>query len=265
VNEMTFKNLEVRIDGHVAEILLNRPDAHNAITNEMHIELKEAFLAMRTRPELRAIVLGAYGRSFSAGGDFDAMLSDRKDAAHLAKMKVEARLLILAVADSHIPVVTALQGDAVGLGATLMTGTDAIVAARTVRISDPHIVIGLAAGDGGCVTWPLHVGLLRAKRYLLTGDRISAADAHAMGLITDLVETPAEVLPAARALAARIAQLPPLAVQATKRALNQVFRNRFEQVFDQGLTYEMETFVSEDLVEAIAAFRERRKPTYHGR
>jgi enoyl-CoA hydratase len=180
-------------------------------------------------------------------------------------MRAQVRPLLLAIADSHIPVITALQGDAVGLGATLMMGTDAVVAARTARISDPHVVIGLAAGDGGCVGWPLHVGLLRAKRYLLTGDRLTAEDAHRMGLVTDLVETAAEVMPAARALAARIAALPPLAVQATKRALNQVFRNRFEQVFEQGLAYEMDTFVSEDVVEAIAAFRERRPPKYTGR
>jgi enoyl-CoA hydratase len=180
-------------------------------------------------------------------------------------MRAGARPLILAIADSTVPVVTALQGDAVGLGATLMLATDAVVAAKTARISDPHVMIGLAAGDGGCVAWPIHAGLLRAKRYLLTGDRLTAKDAHDMGLITDLVETPAEVLPAARALAARIAALPPLAIQATKRALNQVFRNRFEEVFDQALAYEMETFTSEDVVEAISAFREKRKPTFTGR
>jgi enoyl-CoA hydratase len=143
-----------------------------------------------------------------------------------------------------------------------MMATDAVVAAKSARISDPHVVIGLAAGDGGCVAWPLHVGLLRAKRYLLTGDRLTAEDAHRIGVVTDLVETPAEALPAARALAARIAALPPLAVQATKRTLNQVFRNRLEEVFELGLAYEMDTFVSEDLVEAITAFRQKRAPTF---
>ena len=204
-------------------------------------------------------------RQIVLGGDFDAILADRTDIERRRQMRAGARPLILAIADSTVPVVTALQGDAVGLGATLMLATDAVVAAKTARISDPHVMIGLAAGDGGCVAWPIHAGLLRAKRYLLTGDRLTAKDAHDMGLITDLVETPAEVLPAARALAARIAALPPLAIQATKRALNQVFRNRFEEVFDQALAYEMETFTSEDVVEAISAFREKRKPTFTGR
>jgi len=258
-------SIEIRHEAHVAEIMLKRADAHNSVNHEMHRELTEAFLAVRAIEGLRAIVFGAYGKSFSAGGNFDDILADRADPVRLASMRAQARALLLAVAESHIPVVTALQGDAVGLGATLVLATDAIVAARSARISDPHVVIGLAAGDGGAVAWPLHMGLMRAKRYLLTGDRLSAEEAHRMGLITDLVETPAEALPAARLLAARIADLPPLAVQATKRTLNQVFLNRFEEIFAYGLEQEMRTFQSEDLVEAIAAFREKRKPRYRGR
>jgi enoyl-CoA hydratase len=257
-----FKTIDVRVDGHMAEVVLNQPASHNCISHEMHVELKEAFLMLRQQSTVRAIVLAANGKAFSAGGDFDAILAYREDAEQRMKMRAEVRPLLLAIADSHIPVVTALQGDAIGLGATLMMATDAVVAAKSVRISDPHVVIGLAAGDGGCVAWPLHVGLLRAKRYLLTGDRLTAEDAFRMGVVTDIVETPADALPAARALASRMSLLPPLAVQATKRALNQVFRNRLEEVFEQALAYEMDTFVSEDLVEAISAYRQRRTPSF---
>jgi enoyl-CoA hydratase len=260
-----FTTLQVGIDGHVGQIVLNRPAAHNSVSAEMHVEIKDAFLSMRSAEGVRAIVFAANVKAFSAGGNFDDILADRTDHVHRNAMRAEARELLLAVAESPIPVVTALQGDAVGLGATLIMATDAIIAARTARISDPHVVIGLAAGDGGCVAWPLHMGLLRAKRYLLTGDRLTAEDAFHMGLVTDLVDTADEVLPAARALAARIASLPPLAVQATKRTLNQVFRHRFDQVFEMGLELEMQTFVSEDVVEAIAAFREKRPPRYTGR
>ncbi len=259
-----FSTLEVRISGHVAEIVLNRPATHNSVSPQMHMEIKNAFLSMRRAEGVRAIVFAANGKSFCAGGNFDDILADRANNEHRNVMRAEARQLLLAVAESPIPVITALQGDAVGLGATLIMATDAIIAARTARISDPHVVIGLAAGDGGCVAWPLQMGLLRSKRYLLTGDRLSAEDAFHMGLVTDLVATAQDVLPAARALAARIAQLPPLAVQATKRTLNQVFRNRFEEVFEMGLALEMETFVSEDVVEAIAAFREKRRPIFKG-
>jgi enoyl-CoA hydratase len=260
-----FKNIEISIDGHRAEVVLNRPDSYNCISYDMHLELKEAFVMLDQRADVRVIVLAANGKAFSAGGDFDAILACRENAEQRMKMRAEVRPLLMAIADCHIPVVTALQGDAIGLGATLMMATDAVVAAKSARISDPHVVIGLAAGDGGCVAWPLHLGLLRAKRYLLTGDRLTAEEAYRIGVVTDLVDTPAEVLPAARALAARIAALPPLAVQATKRTLNQVFRNRLEEVFELGLAYEMDTFVSEDLVEAIDAFRQKRTPTFKGR
>jgi enoyl-CoA hydratase len=260
----TFDTVQVRITGYVAEIVLNRPAAHNSVSPQMHIEIKNAFLDMSRAEGIRAIVFAANGKSFSAGGNFDDILADRTNHEHRNTMRAEARKLLLAVAESPIPVITALHGDAVGLGATLIMATDAIVAARTARISDPHVAIGLAAGDGGCVSWPLQMGLLRSKRYLLTGDRLTAEEAFQMGLVTDLVDMPQDVLPAARALAARIANLPPLAVQATKRTLNQVFRNRFDEVFEMGLALEMETFVSEDVVEAITAFREKRPPHYKG-
>jgi len=260
-----FSTIEVLIEGHVAEIILNRPTAHNSFTHLMHVELKQAFLAVRELPDVRAIVLAAHGASFSAGGDFDLILSHRADAAARGEMRAEARPLLMAIADSPIPVIAALQGDAVGLGATIALGADAVVAARKARISDPHVVIGLAAGDGGAVLWPLHMGLLRAKRYLLTGDRLTAEDAYAMGLVTDLVETPETVIGAARQLAERIAALPPLAVQGTKRALNQIFLARANEVFEQALAAEMETFQSDDVAEAISAIKERRKPVYTGR
>jgi enoyl-CoA hydratase len=169
------------------------------------------------------------------------------------------------LADVPLPIVVALQGDAIGLGATVALACDAIVASRTVSIADPHVAIGLVAGDGGCVVWPAAAGLLRAKRYLLTGDRLTAEDAWAMGLVTDLVDGPDDVLPAARALAARMAALPPLAVQGTKRALNRVMQARAGEVLDLSFALEAASMASDDLVEAIAAFKERREPKYHGR
>jgi enoyl-CoA hydratase len=175
-----------------------------------------------------------------------------------------ARPLFMALADCPLPIVTALHGDSVGLGTTLVLCTDAVVAARTAHISDPHIVIGLAAGDGGGVVWPQTAGMLLAKRYLLTGDRIPAEVALTMGLVTDLVDTADQALPAARALAQRIAALPPRAVQATKRMLSNALRHRIEETFDFGLALELETMGTQDLVEAVRAFKEKRTPKYTG-
>jgi enoyl-CoA hydratase len=161
--------------------------------------------------------------------------------------------------------VVALHGDAIGLGATVTLACDAVVASRSAGLSDPHVAIGLVAGDGGCVVWPAAAGMLRAKRYLLTGDRLGAEDAWAMGLVTDLVDGPDDVLPAARALAARIAALPPLAVQGTKRALNRALAQRAGEVLDLSFALEGASMASSDLLEAIAAFKERRPPHYTGR
>ena len=257
--------VEVQFDGPVSEITLNRPAELNSVTHAMHHAVRKAFMSVRDRPEVRTILFTARGKVFSAGGDFDDILRSRADEKTRQEMQWEAKPLLLSIVDCPVPVVTALHGDAVGLGATLLMASDAVVAARTVRISDPHVVIGLVAGDGGCVTWPQHVGMLRAKRYLLTGDRINAVDAHAMGLVTDLVDTPEQTQPAARALARRLAALPPLAVQKTKRVLNKLFRERIEFAFDVGLELEMETFMSADMLEAIDAFRQKRVPDYKGK
>lgn len=138
-----------------------------------------------------------------------------------------------------------------------------MVAQRKARISDTHIV-GMVAGDGGCVVWPQSIGMMWAKRYLLTGDFMSAEAAFARGLVTDLVDTAEEVLPAARALAARIASLPPVAVQGTKRSLNKVMQQRAGEVFDYSLAMEQISLMSTDIVEAVTAFKEKRKPVYTG-
>ena len=257
--------LSFTVEGAVGEITLTRP----AVLNRFDMDLHEAFtgllLDLRSRTDLRALVLASTGKVFSAGGDFELMLAAHADGATRTRMVDEGRLLFRLLADLPLPVVAALQGDAIGLGATVVLACDAVVASRTAAIADPHVAIGLVAGDGGCVVWPAAAGLLRAKRYLLTGDRLGAEDAWAMGLVTDLVDGPDAVLPAARALAARLAALPPLAVQGTKRALNGMLQARAAEVLDLSFALEAASMASDDLVEAIDAFKERRAPRYQGR
>jgi len=257
--------LSLTVDGAVAEITLTRPDVLNRFDVELHEAFTGVLLELRSRTDLRAVVLASTGKVFSAGGDFELMLAGRADVATRTRLVDEGRLMFRLLADVPVPVVVALQGDAIGLGATVALACDAIVASRRASIADPHVAIGLVAGDGGCVVWPAAAGLLRAKRYLLTGDRLSAEDAWAMGLVTDLVDGPDEVLPAARALAARMAALPPLAVQGTKRALNRVLQARAGEVLDLSFALEAASMASDDLAEAIAAFKERRVPKYQGR
>ena len=260
-----YQSLAVTIDGGICHVMLNAPETRNAIDGRLHDELIDLFRSIGPGPQLRAIVLSAAGKVFCAGGDFDLILADRQDPVARPRMLADAHALFAGLTQCPVPLVVALHGEAVGLGATLVLGGDVVVASRNARISDPHVVIGLAAGDGGCALWPQAVGLLRAKRYLLTGDRLNAEDAHAMGLVTDLAETPEEVLPAAMAIARRIAALPPLAVQATKAALNAGFKAQTQDVFDLGIEAELDTFFSDDVGEAIAAFREKRQGVFTGR
>jgi enoyl-CoA hydratase len=256
--------LVAELNDHVAEVTLTRPEKLNAFDSELHHDFVDLLGTVGTAGA-RAVLLSSTGKVFSAGGDFELMRQVHDDPVVRARVLDEGRQLIMRLIDLPVPVVVALHGDAIGLGASVVLGCDAIVAARTARITDPHVPIGLVAGDGGCLMWPQSVGMLRAKRHLLTGDPMPAEDAFAMGLVTDLVDTPDEVLPAARALADRIAALPPLAVQGTKRALNRVLQQRAGEVFDLSVQLEAGTAVSDDLLEAIAAFKERRPGNYQGR
>jgi enoyl-CoA hydratase len=256
--------IRTTIDGPVAEITLDRPALLNRFDGEMHDALIETLRELRARSDLRVAVLRAEGKAFSAGGDFEFMRIVNKDTALRLHFLDQARLLLSSLLDLPIPVVAAVHGDAIGLGATVALACDIVVGSANARIYDPHVAVGLVAGDGGCLVWPQSIGMARAKRYLLTGDPLTAADAHALGLISDLVGTPEEAGPYARALAERIAALPPLAVQGTKRVLNSAVAARAGEVIDLGVAQEAGTLASEDLIEAIEAFTARRPPVYRG-
>lgn len=257
-------SIDVQLVGRVLEITLAQPETLNRFTHALHNELTQALLSARGGSHARAVLLAAQGRHFSAGGDFEMIAQQRTRPEERQRMFADAKALFEAVVLCPLPIVAALQGDAIGLGATIALGSDAIVAARTSHIGDPHVVIGLAAGDGGCVLWPHAAGLLRAKRYLLSGDRVGAEEAYQMGLITDLVDDRESVVPAARALATRLAALPPLAVQRTKAALSNHFLKQTTELFEMALKAELDTFFSNDTGEALAALQARRPGEYQG-
>jgi len=258
-------HLLYEVDNHIARITLNRPDKMNAIDDEMHDALLDVFLDIRKNPELRAVLLASTGKAFSAGGDLNAVKQLQADAKKRARMCDTGVRLIEALIDVPVPIVVALHGDAIGLGASVVLGCDIIVASKTARLADTHVKVGLVAGDGGCLTWPMSMGMHRAKRYLLTGKLLPAAQAYDFGLVSDLVDTPEEVLPAAADIAAEIAGMAPIAIRGTKRALNHLVKARSNEVFPISMAYELESAGSEDLLVAVAAFMERRKPEFRGR
>jgi enoyl-CoA hydratase len=260
-----YASLAFSDDGNgVRQILLTRPELLNRFDALLHVELTACLRQTAAEPGVRAIVLASTGKAFSAGGDFDLMMAAHTDPVARRSIVDDARHLLDALLDLEIPIIAAVQGAAMGLGATVALACDGLVASRNVVLADTHVNIGLVAGDGGCLMWPAAAGMLRARRHLLTGDPLPAELAFTLGMVTDLVDTPDEVGPAAHAIAARIAANAPLAVRMTKRALNELSRRRAAEVVDLALGYEEQTLATDDLAEGVAAFRAKRTPAFRG-
>lgn len=263
---MSYDTLRVeRSDNGRVEITLARPELLNRVDDDSRAELIDALATHGIADDVRSIVLAAEGKVFSAGGDFDMMRRKHSDPAALRRGSADSRRLVEIFNDIDAPVVCAVHGHAVGVGSTIVLSSDIVVAARGVKIVDSHVKIGLVAGDGGAVLWPASVGMIRAKRHLLTGDPLLAEDAYDLGLVSDLMETREEVLPEARRIADELAALPPLAVKGTKKSLNQIMRIRTAEVMELSSLYEVDTMRSDDLIEAIDAFTEKREPRFTGR
>ena len=250
--------------GSVLRVTIDHPDSPlNVVDELLHGELTRMARDLRDEQEARAIVLTAAGDTFSAGGDMEWFPRLRSVEA-LARLQTDARSLVLDFLDIPTPVIAALPGPAVGLGATIALLSDALIMADSATLADPHVSAGLVAGDGGTAVWPLALGPARAKQYLLTGEPVDAATAVSMGLATAAV--PRERLDdEATALAQRISRQPPLAVRYTKLAVNKLVRDAVERTLDTAAGYELLTFLSEDHAEAVDAFTERRPGRYEGR
>jgi enoyl-CoA hydratase len=218
---------------------------------------------LRTEKEARAFLLTGEGTMFSAGGDFDWFPALR-DPGRLTALRRDAKQLIWDLVDLEVPMVVAINGPAVGLGATIALLGDVIFIADLAHIADPHIRVGIVAGDGGAAIWPLLVGPVRAKRYLLTGDPVPAIEAERIGLVNQVVAAP-DLQETALAMARRLAASAPLALQYTKSAVNQQVKAALQLSFDYSIAHELITFETEDHEEALRAIAERRPPIFEGR
>jgi enoyl-CoA hydratase len=250
---------------HVAVLTLNRPEILNAMDEGMTGEIVAVIERLRRSGDVRALVIASTGRCFSAGGNFDEIQRLIDDYGARMDAYDNGRRVIHGMAEIAVPVIVALQGDTYGLGTSLALSADILVASRNVRIGDPHVKVGLVAGDGGTLVWPAAFGLLKSKRHLLTGDPIGAEEAHRLGAISDLVDAPGDVLPKAMELAAKVAALPPIAVQYTKRALNHTMQRAALDHFEFAMALEQYAMTSDDLKEALAALREKRAAIYRNR
>ncbi len=258
-----FAYLQLDRDGDVLRVVIDRPDDPiNAVDATLHHELAALFPRLQRERQARAVLLTGRGRAFSAGGDF-TWFPDLQQPGRLEELRLDAKQMIWDLLDVHLPIVCALNGPAVGLGASIALLCDLIVMAESATLVDPHVRVGLVAGDGGTIAWPLAIGPARAKQFLLTGDAVSAHEAERFGLVNQVV--PDDELDAtAMALAHRLAAAAPLAVQHTKAAVNNWVKQNAAASFDLATASEIATFRSNDHAEALAALREKRAPRFTG-
>ena len=222
-----------------------------------------SFPRLQAEREARAVLLTGRGRAFSAGGDFD-WFPTLQDPQALRSLHHDAKAMIWDLLDVHLPVVAAVNGHAMGLGASIALLCDVVFVADDARIGDPHVAVGLVAGDGGTIAWPLALGPMLAKRFLLTGDPVTAVEAVGLGLAFRAV--PADDLRAeALTFAHRLAAGAPLAVQGTKAAINAWIKATAGPGFDLAMAHEMTTFRSSDHPEALAAIADKRPPRFEGK
>jgi enoyl-CoA hydratase len=245
----------------VLTVSFQRPDAKNAVNKALHRELSRVFAEIARDHETRAVVLTGEGRAFSAGGDI-TWFRDMDDDDRAA-LFVEARRIVIDLLEVPQPVIAAVNGPAIGLGATLALMCDIVIAADDALFGDPHVLIGVVAGDGGAVIWPWLVGMARAKEYLLTGQNVRAQEAERIGLVNRVVAAD-ELLATAQDLAARLASGPTQAIQGTKASLNKILRETTNLVLDTSLALERACFETDDHREAVSAFLERREPVFRG-
>jgi enoyl-CoA hydratase len=257
-----YETISIEKQDGIAILTLNRPERLNAVNGTMHSELMTLFLDVQADQDVRAAVLTGAGRAFCAGGDFGSG-ADMRTKSGLVMIQ-EARRIVDNLLDCEKPIVSAVNGAAAGLGATIALLCDVVVAARNARIGDPHVKMGITAGDGGAVIWPLLVGVNKAKYMLMTGDLVTADEAMEMGLVNRVVDE-GEALNEATAIARRLGAGAPYAVQSSKVAVNKFIKMVSNLVLPLSLSLEEVSMTKDDHREAVKAFQEKREPKFTGR
>ena len=243
----------VEQDGPVVTVTLNNPDMMNAFLDDMHEAMREIWWHLSEDDSVRSVIVTGAGKAFSAGGNIPDLIKNFEDNEYRRKSLRGARRLMDAQAEFPKPVVAAINGPAVGLGCNVALLSDIVFIADSAFMADTHAAIGLVCGDGGAVFWPLLMGMLRCKEYLLTGDRISAEKAVELGLANYHVPDD-QLMAEARKMAERLASLPHQAIQETKRALNLHIQDYILRAAPFALMAESESFTTDDIRATIEKF-----------
>jgi len=258
-------DLEYTVADGIGTILLNRPHRKNAFTLDMIDTWAEALRDARTDPDVRVLVLTGAGDAFCSGVDLDR----RQDATPATPLQRKENLterihrIPLALEDLDKPVIAAINGVAVGAGMDMALMCDMRIMARSARLSEGYVRVGLVPGDGGCYYLPRLVGTAKALELLLTGDFIDAEEAGRLGIANHVVDD-AELAGAVHTLARKIADGPPVAIRTIKRAVYQSARSDLRTALDLISSHMAVVTSTEDSAEALAAFREKRPAHFVG-
>ncbi len=248
-------SVEIDSDG-IAHVILGKPGSMPATGPAGHAEIANLWHRLAQVPDLRCVLIRSQGKGFCAGGTPELVQEMlQQEAARLRVMR-EARALVQGMLDFDRPIVSAINGAAVGAGAALALLADVSIAARDAKIIDGHTKIGVAAGDHAAVIWPLLCGMAKAKYYLLLSETLSGEEAERIGLVS-LAVSSEELQEKALAVARRLAAGSPTALAFTKRSLNHWLRAAWP-AFEHSLALEMMGFGGPEAREGIAALAEKR-------
>jgi enoyl-CoA hydratase/carnithine racemase len=255
-----YDHLEFATVDGVTTVTINRPEVYNAANQALHDELVNVWVDLGRDAATRVIVITGAGKAFCAGGDFELTETLLGNFDAVGGMLQQAGSLVHNLIGLDKPVVSAINGVAVGAGLTVALLADISIIAQGVRLTDGHTRFGLAAGDHAVLLWPLLCGMAKAKRLLLTSDFLEAEEAERIGLVSQCVP-PDELLATANAVARGLADGPQFAIQWTKRSLNGWLRQA-TPMFEHSLALEMLTLLGADAREGLTALLNRRAPTY---
>lgn len=247
----------------VLRLTFNRPDRLNALDRDGHREIADIWRDVNDDPEVRAVLLRGAGKAFSAGGDFELVqeLIDHFDAR--VRMWREARDLVYNILDCSKPIVSAIQGPAVGAGLVAALLADVSIAAKTARIVDGHTRLGVTTGDHAVILWPLLCGMAKSKYHLLLCEPVNGEEAEKMGLVSLAVDE-SQLQQTSLDIATRLANGAPTAIRWTKYALNNWMRSA-GPLFDTSLALEILSFGGPEAKEGLASFLEKRAPVFSRR
>ncbi|MFD6897357.1 enoyl-CoA hydratase/isomerase family protein [Rhodococcus sp. NPDC060086] len=247
--------LTVECDGPVRIVTINRPDELNAVDKDLHWALAHVWRQLAADTDAAVVILTGAGRAFSAGGDLDWITSFLDDPVARDESVREGAEIIDEMLRFPLPVIAAVNGPAVGLGCSVAVLSDVVLMSEKAHLADPHVAVGLVAGDGGAAFWPLLTPILRSREYLYTGDKIPASTAVELGLASRIT-APDDLLPEARRLAERLAAQPAQALRSTKRVVNMYLSQALGGPMQAGFAAEIATMQSAEHRERLLALRE---------